>query len=62
MPEAREAGTKEGTSACAPHLVPLADGWTLWRTICLRGTGFPIHLLESRAADDVAAAINPNSA
>ena len=30
-----------------PHLVPLADGWSLWRTICLRGPGFPIDLLEN---------------
>jgi hypothetical protein len=34
--------------SCNPtsHLVPLADGWSLWRTICLRGAGFPIDLLE----------------
>ncbi|MGB8274298.1 MAG: lantibiotic dehydratase, partial [Alphaproteobacteria bacterium] len=34
----------------APHLVELADGWRLWRTIRLRGAGFPVDLLEALAA------------
>jgi len=41
-PAARETGAR--------HLVPLAPGWNLWRTICLRGTGFPVSLLESFGA------------
>ncbi len=58
MPEASEPEAEEAAPRPAPHLVSLADGWTLWRTICLRGTGFPIHMLESLAADDAAAAID----
>jgi amino acid adenylation domain-containing protein len=47
----------------APHLVPLAGDWALWRTVCLRGAGFPVHLVAAlgapglaRAADAVIAA------
>ncbi|HET7017806.1 MAG TPA: amino acid adenylation domain-containing protein, partial [Streptosporangiaceae bacterium] len=47
----------------APHLIRLTDGWALWRTVCLRGAGFPIQLLAAlgdadlaRAADAVIAA------
>jgi amino acid adenylation domain-containing protein len=50
-------------AALAPHLVPLAGEWALWRTVCLRGAGFPCHLLAAlgdealaRAADAVIAA------
>jgi len=28
------------------HRVELAQGWDIWRTIALRGTGFPFHLLD----------------
>lgn len=42
--------------APAPHLVPLAPGWTLWRWICLRGTGFPVSLLERFGAPEAARA------
>ena len=45
------------------HLVRLTDGWALWRTVCLRGAGFPIDLLAqlgdaelTAAADRVVAA------
>ena len=47
----------------APHLVRLTRDWALWRAVCLRGAGFPVHLLEAlgdeglaRAADAVIAA------
>ena len=47
----------------APHLVRLTEDWALWRTVCLRGAGFPLHLLDAlgdtglaRAADAVIAA------
>ena len=47
----------------APHLVRLTEDWALWRTVCLRGAGFPLHLLAAlgdtglaRAADAVIAA------
>ena len=50
-------------AALAPHLVRLTDDWALWRTVCLRGAGFPVHLLAAlgdaglaRAADAVIAA------
>ena len=58
MPEAGEPEQEEKASARAAHLVDLADGWMLWRTIGLRGAGFPVHMLESLAADDAAAAID----
>ena len=32
-------------SGLAPHLTRLTDDWALWRTVCLRAAGFPIHLL-----------------
>jgi amino acid adenylation domain-containing protein len=50
-------------SALAPHLVRLDGDWALWRTVCLRGAGFPFHLLAAlgdaglaRAADAAIAA------
>ena len=53
-------------SALAPHLVRLTDDWALWRTVCLRGSGFPVHLLAmlgdadlARAADAANAASDP---
>ncbi len=58
MPEAREAEAGKAAGRPAPHLVPLADGWTLWRTICLRGTGFPVHMLETLGANDAAAEVD----
>ena len=40
------------------HLVDLADGWTSWRTFCLRGAGFPVGMLEKLAAPDAVRAID----
>ncbi len=40
----------------APHLVPLAPGWNLWRWICLRGTGFPVSTVAGFGAPELAAA------
>ena len=47
----------EQTSAprLAPDLVRLTDDWALWRTMCLRGAGFPFHLL-GRLGDPALAA------
>ena len=58
MPEAREPQAEETGTRPAPHLVGLADGWTLWRTVCLRGAGFPVPMLESLAATDAAAEVD----
>ena len=51
------------SAVLAPHLVRLAGDWALWRTVCLRGAGFPVHLLAAlgdaglaRAADAAIAA------
>jgi hypothetical protein len=33
------------------HLVPLADGWSLWRWIWLRGAGFPAELVLRLATE-----------
>ena len=53
----------ERPATLAPHLVRLTDDWALWRTVCLRGAGFPLQLLAAlgdaalaRAADAVIAA------
>lgn len=50
----------------APHLVHLGGDWALWRTVCLRAAGFPVHLLAglgavslAEAADAVIAAGEP---
>jgi amino acid adenylation domain-containing protein len=47
----------------APHVVGLDGDWALWRTVCLRAAGFPVHLLAglgdaalAGAADAVVAA------
>jgi amino acid adenylation domain-containing protein len=31
----------------APHLERLAGDWALWRTVCLRAAGFPVHLVAA---------------
>ena len=50
----------------APHLVRLTGDWALWRTVCLRGAGFPVHRVAAlgdvslaRAADAAIAADPP---
>jgi len=52
--------TPDRPTALAPHLVRLTGDWALWRTVGLRGAGFPFHLLATlgdaelaRAADAV---------
>ena len=52
-----------GASALATHLVRLTSDWALWRTVCLRGAGFPVRVLAAlgdaglaRAADAAIAA------
>ncbi|MEV0730772.1 amino acid adenylation domain-containing protein [Polymorphospora sp. NPDC050346] len=37
-------------------LVALGGGWALWRTVCLRGAGFPIDLLAPLGDAEIAAA------
>lgn len=46
----------KGLGEQAPHLVELCDGWALWRTVCVRGTGFPVDMLEALAAPEAVAA------
>lgn len=36
------------------HLIRLSDDWSLWRTVCLRGAGFPVGLLDRLAFPDAA--------
>ncbi len=48
--------TPDGAAAPTPHLVRLTDDWALWRTVCLRGTGFPVHLLAALGDADLARA------
>jgi amino acid adenylation domain-containing protein len=43
-------------SALAPHLTRLTDDWALWRTVCLRGAGFPVHLLAELGDERLAQA------
>jgi len=48
--------TPDRPSALAPHLVRLTDDWALWRTVCLRAAGFPVHLLAALGDADLARA------
>jgi hypothetical protein len=40
------------------HLVGIDGGWSLWRTICLRSTGFPIAMLAPLGSPVAARAID----
>jgi hypothetical protein len=62
----RPAAAPDQEPVLAPHLVRLTDDWALWRSVCLRGAGFPFQLVGAlgdaglaRAAD---AAIAANAA
>jgi amino acid adenylation domain-containing protein len=46
----------DGSAALAPHLVHLTGDWALWRTVCLRGAGFPVHVLAALGDADLARA------
>lgn len=48
----------ETASGMPSHRVPLTGGWHLWRTICLRGTGFPVSLLDPFGGHEAAAAVD----
>ena len=45
-------------TASTDHLIDLGDGWRLWRSVGLRGTGFPVHLLEILHTPDAVAALD----
>ena len=56
-----ETPGREETSALRPepaapapasHLIPLAPGWALWRTFCLRGAGLPVEHLAPLGESD----------
>lgn len=34
------------------HRIPLAGGWEMWRTVCLRSAGFPVAWLDRIASGD----------
>ncbi|HEY2574798.1 MAG TPA: lantibiotic dehydratase [Streptosporangiaceae bacterium] len=40
----------------APHLARLSGDWALWRTVCLRGAGFPVCMLADLGAPALASA------
>ena len=48
--------TPKQRSPLAPHLTRLAGNWALWRTVCLRGAGFPVGLLADLGAPALAGA------
>ena len=48
--------TPDAAPVPAPHLVPLTEDWALWRTVCLRGAGFPVRLLAALGDADLARA------
>jgi amino acid adenylation domain-containing protein len=52
----RVAPAADRTSELAPHLLPLTGDWALWRTVCLRGAGFGVHLLSALGDTELAAA------
>jgi hypothetical protein len=51
-----EPGRRPGPSA-APHLVPLAGEWALWRDIAVRTAGFPVSGLDVFGSPDEQAAL-----
>lgn len=51
-------GEAKTAAASKDHLVDLADGWSLWRSVALRGAGFPVHLLEAIVASKTAALVD----
>jgi hypothetical protein len=51
-PEAAAAAPPE----LAPHLLPLSEQWGVWRTVGLRGAGFPAALVLKLSAPGCAAA------
>lgn len=38
------------------HVLPLTDGWTVWRWFCLRGAGLPVELVDRLAGGATAEA------
>ncbi len=47
------------TSGAGKHLVSWQGGsWHLWRTVCVRGAGFPARLVEHLGAPDAARAVD----
>jgi hypothetical protein len=46
---------REAISFAFEHRVPLADDWSIWRTICVRATGFPFASLHALTAPELAA-------
>ena len=47
---------RDRSSGPASHLVRLVGDWALWRTVCLRGAGFPVQLLAALGDADLARA------
>jgi amino acid adenylation domain-containing protein len=48
--------TPDRSAELAPHIVPLSADWALWRTVCLRGAGFPFQLLGALGDASLASA------
>jgi hypothetical protein len=40
------------------HRLPFFEEWSLWKTVALRGAGFPIHTLEPLAAPELIEALD----
>jgi hypothetical protein len=58
MPNFNNQESEEASNAPGSHLIDLADGWKFWRTLCVRGTGFPVKMLEKLAAPTAVTAID----
>ncbi len=55
-----QAPQNAGSSTHSPledHLIELGNGWSLWRTACLRGAGFEANRLDSLVATDTDTAL-----
>jgi amino acid adenylation domain-containing protein len=52
--KAARAAVPDRPDGLASHLIRLTDDWALWRTVCLRGAGFPIQLLAALGDADLA--------
>ncbi|MGZ3461783.1 MAG: lantibiotic dehydratase, partial [Archangium sp.] len=40
------------------HLIPLANGWSLWKDFCVRGAGFPASDVLRLASPELASAVD----
>lgn len=60
-PRDRSAYRSATPPPAAGHLVALSGRWALWRSVCVRGAGFPFDTLDALASPALAAAADGES-